>query len=95
MVYSSDMRQVSKKVATVKTRYGSFSCIFEPERDMGGYAVTAPAVQGAVSWGKTLAEAKRMIVDAIEGVHEARIIAEAERVGTVRLTRARPHANIA
>lgn len=71
----------------VKTRYGSFVCVFESEKDMGGYVVEALDVQGAVSWGKTLAEAKRMIVEAIEGAIETQAIARAEQEGTVRLVR--------
>lgn len=70
---------LKKKTATVKTPYGSFVCVFEPESDMGGYAVDAPKVQGAVSWGKNFTEAKRMIAEAIAGVIEARAIVEAER----------------
>lgn len=80
------MRKVAKRSATVKTRYGSFVCVFEPERDMGGFVVTAPKVQGAVSWGKNLAEAKHKIVEAIEGIYEGHIIAKAERSGVVRFT---------
>ena len=60
-----------KKTAIVKTKYGSFPCVFEPEKDMGGYTAEARTVQGAVSWGKNLAEAKRMIAEAIEGAIEA------------------------
>ncbi len=80
------MSTVSKrKISTVKTQYGSFVCVFEPESDMGGYVVESPKVQGAVSWGKNFAEAKRMIAEAIEGVIEARAIVEAERQGIVRV----------
>lgn len=89
------MAKMTKKTAVVKTRYGAFSCVFEPEKDMGGFLVTAPNVQGAVSWGKTFSEAKRMIAEAIEGVHEAVVIAEAERAGIVRLTSRRSPARIA
>ncbi|MBI4132401.1 MAG: type II toxin-antitoxin system HicB family antitoxin [Candidatus Sungbacteria bacterium] len=76
-----------KKTYIVKTQYGSFPCIFEPEKDMGGYTAEAPAVQGAVSWGKTLAEAKRMIAEAIEGSIEARAVSKAVKKGTVRVIR--------
>lgn len=79
-----------KQNHSIKTRYGIYTCSFEQEKDMGGYAVEALDIQGAVSWGKTLAEAKRMIAEAIEGLVEARVIAEAERAGTVRLTRRTP-----
>lgn len=77
---------VERKVKyPIKTNYGTFVCLFEPEKDMGGYTAEALEVQGAVSWGKTLAEAKRMVVEAIEGTIEARVIARAEEEGTVRV----------
>ena len=61
----------SRKVTyPIKTNYGTFLCLFEREKDMGGYTVEALEVQGGVSWGKNLAHAKRMIVEAIEGVIE-------------------------
>ena len=81
------MKKAEKKLATVRTRYGLFQCVFEPEQDMGGYTVVAPKVRGAVSWGSTLVEAKRMIAEAIEGVYESQIIMDAAKIGTVRLTR--------
>ena len=74
----------------IKTNYGTFLSVFEPEKDMGGYTAEALEVQGAVSWGKTLAEAKRMIAEAIEGVIETRVLARAEEEGTVRVI-ARPN----
>lgn len=76
----------SKKTAIVKTRYGSFTAVFEREPDMGGFVVTAPKMQGAVSWGKNLTEAKRMIVEAIEGLIEMGIIADAAEQGYIRFT---------
>lgn len=78
---------IKKTRYSIKTKYGSFYCIFEAEKDMGGYVAEAPEVQGAVSWGKTLAEAKRMIAEAIEGAIESKIIAKAERTGVVRVVR--------
>ena len=62
----------------VKTSYGTFVCLFEPEKDMRGYTAEASEIQGAVTWGKTLAEAKRMVAECIEGVIETRVIARAE-----------------
>lgn len=67
------MAKISKKMAIIKTRYGSFAAVFEPETDMGGYVVTAPKVRGAVSWGKNLSHAKKMIAECIEGAVKARI----------------------
>lgn len=76
---------MSNKILNVKTKYGVFQCAFETEKDMGGYAVEARKVPGAVSWGKTLAEAKRMIVEAIEGAIEASAIAQAEKKGIIQI----------
>ena len=78
---------MTKKTLVIKTKYGSFQCVFEPEKDMGGYMVEARGIQGAISWGKTLVEAKRMIIEAIEGAVEARVIAEAEKRKIVRLNK--------
>lgn len=76
---------MTKKYLVIKTKYGSFKCVFEAEKDMGGYAVEANTVPGAVSWGKNLFEAKRMIVVAIEGAIEARAIANAEKKGIIQV----------
>lgn len=76
---------MSKKTFLIKTKYGSFQCVFEPEKDMGGYAAEARGVAGAISWGKTLVEAKRMIAEAIEGAIEAMAVANAEKKGIVKI----------
>ncbi len=85
----SQSRTATTKKADVQTRFGLFSCAFEPEPDMGGYVATAPRVSGAVSWGKNLAEAKRMIAEAIESVLEVGMLARAEEAGEVRFMRHR------
>lgn len=77
------MSKLSTKTAVVKTKYGSFKTVFEPETDMGGYVATAPKVQGAVSWGKNLAHAKKMIAESIECAIEGEIIVAAEQAGQV------------
>ena len=82
---------VRKTTHPIKTNYGTFVCLFEPEKDMGGYTVEALEVQGAVSWGKSLTSAKRMIAEAIEGVIETRVLARAKEEGTVRFV-SRPKA---
>ena len=79
---------VHKRTFSIKTIYGTFRCLFELEKDMGGYTAEALEVQGAVTWGKTLAEAKRMIVEAIEGAIETRVIARARCEGMIRMVRA-------
>lgn len=74
-----------KKHLVLKTKYGSFKCVFETEKDMGGYTAETHLVPGAVSWGKNLFEAKRMIAVAIEGAIEARAIANAEKKGIIQV----------
>ena len=76
-----------KKFLVVKTKYGSFECVFEPEKDMGGYMVEARGVAGAISWGKNLAEAKTMVSEAIEGAIESQAVINAEKKGIVRVQR--------
>ncbi len=83
------MKTIQKKL--VKTKYGTFQCNFELEKDMGGYVVESPSIQGAVSWGKTLSIAKKKIAEAIEGVIEVRVITKAQRAGFVKITH---HPNI-
>lgn len=77
------MATITKQVIEIKTKYGSFACIFKPELDMGGYVVVAQNMQGAVSWGKNLSEAKRMIAEAIEGIVELKVIAHEEEKGRI------------
>ena len=75
----------SKNTQAIKTNYGTFLCLFESEKDMGGYTAEALDIQGAVSFGKNITEAKKMIVEAIEGVIETRVLARAEKEGAVRI----------
>lgn len=67
-----------KKILVIKTKYGSFQCVFEQEKDMGGYMVEARGVPGAISWGKNLNEAKRMIKEAIEVAVEGELVIAAK-----------------
>lgn len=43
-----------------------FNVIFRPEKE-GGFTALVPLLPGCVSYGKTLEEAKKMILDAIDG----------------------------
>ena len=43
-----------------------YNVIFKPEPE-GGFTASAPSLPGCVSYGKNLIEAKKMIIDAIEG----------------------------
>ena len=81
------MKRTAKKVADIKTKYGTFRSVFEPEHDMGGYVVTVPAVQGAISWGKTFADAKLYAVEAIEVAVEGDMVIAAHKAGYVSLRR--------
>lgn len=49
----------------VQTNYGKHLCLFELD-DKEGYIVTVPGLPGTVTWGKTIAEAKKMAQEAIE-----------------------------
>ena len=88
-------KRTAKKTFILETKYGSFQCVFEPEKDMGGYAAEARGVPGAISWGKTLSEAKRMIIEAIEGAIEANVVANAEKRGIVQIKNSRHSVPIA
>ena len=81
------MKRTVKKIADIKTRYGAFRCVFEPERDMGGYTVEATSISGALSWGKTFADAKRRAVEAIEVAIEGDAVIAAHKAGYVALRR--------
>lgn len=78
-----------KKILMIRTKYGSFECVFESEKDMGGYVVEARGVPGAVSWGKNLNEAKKMIAEAIEGAIESQAVVNAEKKGIVQVKNTR------
>ena len=48
----------------------SFTVLFEPAAE-GGYVVTCPALPGLVTEGDTLAEARKMAMDAIRAYLES------------------------
>ena len=80
------MRRVTQKIqAKVKTDYGAFVVVFEREPDIGGYMATVPKVADVVTWGKTLAHAKRMAKEAIECSIEGDVVVAAEKEGLVAL----------
>lgn len=81
------MNRTVKKIADIKTKYGTFRCVFEPEHDMGGYTAEAIGLSGALSWGKTLTDAKRHIVEAIEVAVEGDAVIAAHKAGYVSLRR--------
>ena len=58
--------QAKKQTQKVKTLFGIFDCVFDPNAPEKGYTVTVPRVRGVVTCGDTLAEAKKMAKEAIE-----------------------------
>lgn len=56
---------MTKRIRTkVKTRYGVHEVVLE--KDEKGYVVEAPDLEGVLSWGKNIKEAKKMVQEAIE-----------------------------
>jgi len=55
-----------KKLITIKTTFGTFQALFEPNTPEKGYTVTVPRLRGVVNCGDTLIEAKNMAREAIE-----------------------------
>jgi predicted RNase H-like HicB family nuclease len=81
---------MAKIKATIKTKYGPFVAVFEPEPDMGGYMVTIPRIPSAFSWGKNLAHAKKMGIEVIECAIEGDVLLAAEKAGRISLAKGRP-----
>jgi len=64
------IKPVFEKVAvTVQSKQLSYTVIFEPTEE-GGYVVRVPAIQGCVTQGETLQEAREMAQDAAAGLLE-------------------------
>ena len=58
--------EIAGAIATMKHTY---TFVFQPEPE-GGFTVTCPALPGLVTYGETLAEARDMARDAMEGLIE-------------------------
>lgn len=58
------MLSVKKKIQ-ITTDYGSHTCIFKPDGEKG-FIVTAPSVEGMITWGKNLEHAKKMAKECLE-----------------------------
>ncbi|MEK7554355.1 MAG: type II toxin-antitoxin system HicB family antitoxin [Patescibacteria group bacterium] len=72
-----------KKKIEVKTLYGQYIVVLEPEPDMGGYMITVPNRSDVISWGKNIAHAKKMAKEAIELSVEGQVLVAAEKVGEI------------
>jgi predicted RNase H-like HicB family nuclease len=53
----------------ITTEY-TYTVVFEPDLEAGGYVVTCPALPGVVTEGDTLEEARAMAADAIRAYLE-------------------------
>ena len=56
-----------ERIAAIERTY---TVVFTPDAEAGGYVATCPALPGLVTEGDTLEEAKRMARDAIAGYLE-------------------------
>lgn len=63
--------------AKVTTDYGVYECVFSSDTE--GYVVTCPTVEGVVTWGKNLTQAKKMAKEAIELCVESKVQDNVER----------------
>lgn len=57
---------MKKRLIKIKTRLGIYNAVFTPNRPEKGYTVIVPKLKGVVTFGRTLAEAKKMVQEAIE-----------------------------
>src|SRR6266446_3568809 len=60
------MNQIAEAITGMARTY---TFVFNPEPE-GGYTVTCPALPGLVTYGESLAEARTMARDAMEGLIE-------------------------
>ena len=79
-------RRSSKKAKVhVQTHYGVFDVVIE--KDGKEYLVSVPRYPEVVTFGKSLAHAKRMAKEAIEVSVEGDILMRAKRTGDIKLVR--------
>ena len=57
--------------ATLTVEEYTYTVVFEPDEEAGGYVVTCPALQGLVTEGDTLEKARATATDAIKGYLES------------------------
>ncbi|KKU91118.1 MAG: hypothetical protein UY22_C0046G0004 [Candidatus Amesbacteria bacterium GW2011_GWC1_48_10] len=55
----------ARKTIQIQTLYGPHDCILEPD-EKKGFIATAPGLPGVITWGKDIAQAKKMAKEAIE-----------------------------
>lgn len=59
------------RAKAVKSESFTYTVVFEPDEEAGGYTVTCPALPGLVTEGDTLEEARAMAADAIRAYLES------------------------
>ncbi len=59
------MANIIKKKIQIVTDYGSHICIFKSDGEKG-FIVTAPGVEGMITWGKDINHAKKMAKECLE-----------------------------
>ena len=67
-------------IRKIREKILKYNVIFQPEPE-GGYTVVVPTLQGCVTYGKTLDEAREMAIDAIHGFIEC-MKADGEEIPT-------------
>lgn len=76
------MKTKQKIDTQVKTKFGSFLCLFESNGPEKGFTVTSPAVQGFVTYGPTLSAAKKTAKEGLEFHYECTLLEQcAPRAG--------------
>ncbi|HEY5608858.1 MAG TPA: type II toxin-antitoxin system HicB family antitoxin [Alphaproteobacteria bacterium] len=55
-----------KRREKVRSKTFSFTAVFEPDKETGGFVVTFPAIPNLATQGETLEEARRMAADCLE-----------------------------
>ena len=55
-----------KRREKVRSKTFSFTAVFEPDKEAGGFVVTFPAIPNLATQGETLSEARRMAAECLE-----------------------------
>lgn len=86
---------MNRRKQLIQTKYGMHHILIEPD-EKRGYIATAPGIEGVVTWGKTIAQAKEMAREAIELAIEALVKEEGHTLKATRTFReVRPRVPVA
>jgi len=67
-------KKKQQKEMFIRTKYGSFLCLFESNYPESGFTVTSPAAQGFVTGGPNLSVAKKMAKEGLEFHYECTVL---------------------